>query len=33
MYNLRAWLEDCITSEQIITNNACVYVTLFKREA
>jgi SAM-dependent methyltransferase len=33
MYNLRAWLEDCITPEQIVTNNACVYVTLFKRVA
>jgi hypothetical protein len=33
MYNLRAWLEDCITSEQVLANNACVYVTLFKRGA
>jgi len=27
---LRREIEDCITPEQIITNNACVYVTLFK---
>jgi len=30
-YNLRAWLEDGITPEQITANNACVYVGLFRR--
>jgi hypothetical protein len=30
-YNLRAWLEDWITPAQVTADNACVYVTLFKR--
>lgn len=30
-YNLRAWLEDKITPAQVTAENACVYVTLFKR--
>ncbi|HEX7052600.1 MAG TPA: class I SAM-dependent methyltransferase [Burkholderiales bacterium] len=32
-YNLRAWLEDAITPEQVRADNACVYVTLFRRGA
>ncbi len=31
-YNLRAWLEDKITPAQVTAENACVYVTLFKRD-
>lgn len=31
LYNVRAWLEDCITPEQLTADNACVYVTLFER--
>ncbi|HUJ85898.1 MAG TPA: class I SAM-dependent methyltransferase [Burkholderiales bacterium] len=31
-YNLRAWLEDGITPAQVTAENACVYVTLFKRD-
>ncbi len=31
-YNLRAWLEDLITPVQVRAENACVYVTLFKRD-
>jgi SAM-dependent methyltransferase len=31
LYNLRAWLEDLITSKSITANNACVYVALFER--
>lgn len=31
-YNLRAWLEDGITPARITAENACVYVTLFRRE-
>lgn len=30
-YNLRAWLDDRITPAQITAENACVYVTLFRR--
>lgn len=30
-YNVRAYLEDRITPEQITANNACVYVALFQR--
>lgn len=30
-YNLRAWLEDGITPARITADNACVYVTLFRR--
>lgn len=30
-YNLRAYLEDCITPDQVTANNACVYVALFQR--
>jgi SAM-dependent methyltransferase len=33
LYNLRAWLEDAITPEQVRAENACVYVTLFRRGA
>ena len=33
LYNLRAWLEDRLTPAEITANNACVYVTLFEREA
>ena len=33
LYNLRAWLEDAITPEQVRSENACVYVTLFRRRA
>jgi SAM-dependent methyltransferase len=32
IYNLRAWLEDLITPAQVTAENACVYVTLFKRD-
>lgn len=31
LYNLRAWLEDAVTPEQVRSENACVYVTLFRR--
>jgi SAM-dependent methyltransferase len=31
LYNLRAWLEDCVTPEHLTADNACVYVTLFER--
>lgn len=31
LYNLRAWLEDAITPAQVRAENACVYVTLFRR--
>jgi SAM-dependent methyltransferase len=31
LYNLRACLEDSITPAQVTADNACVYVTLFKR--
>ncbi len=30
-YNMRAWLEDAITPQQVRAENACVYVTLFRR--
>jgi SAM-dependent methyltransferase len=30
-YNIRAWLEDGVTPAQITAENACVYVTLFRR--
>jgi SAM-dependent methyltransferase len=33
LFNLRAWLEDAITPEQVRAENACVYVTLFRRGA
>jgi SAM-dependent methyltransferase len=33
LYNLRAWLEDAITPEEVRAQNACVYVTLFRRSA
>lgn len=32
-YNLRAWLDDSITPAQITAENACVYVTLFRRDS
>lgn len=33
LYNLRAWLDDRITPAQITAENACVYVTLFRRDS
>jgi hypothetical protein len=30
--NLWAWLEDQVTPAHITSNNACVYVGLFKRD-
>lgn len=32
LYNVRAWLDDGITPAQITAENACVYVTLFRRD-
>jgi SAM-dependent methyltransferase len=32
LYNLRSWLEDLVTPRQVIADNACVYVTLFRRK-
>lgn len=32
LYNLRAWLDDRITPARITAENACVYVTLFRRD-
>jgi SAM-dependent methyltransferase len=32
LYNLRASLDDAITPAQITAENACVYVTLFRRD-
>jgi hypothetical protein len=31
--NLRAWIEDRITPQNITADNACVYVCLFSRDA
>jgi SAM-dependent methyltransferase len=31
LYNVCAWVEDCITPEQLTADNACVYVALFER--
>lgn len=31
LYNLRAWFEDRITPRKVTAENACVYVTLFRR--
>ena len=31
MFNARAWLEDRITPRQIIADNACTYIGLFRR--
>ena len=31
LYNLRAWLEDRITSRAITAVNACTYIALFRR--
>ena len=31
VYNARAWLEDRVTPRQIIAENACTYVGLFRR--
>ncbi len=32
-FNARAWLEDCVTPHDIIADNACTYVGLFRRTA
>lgn len=31
LFNLKAWLEDCVTPRAVIRENACVYVALFER--
>jgi SAM-dependent methyltransferase len=32
-FNLRAWMEDCVTPLRVTADNACVYVCLFRRDA